>query len=1066
MLDAVPLILTFMTPEGSTSLLSSEARHSRASGWSERLHTLVLLPSGGRGTLVLILLAAAGVAISAVVFVLFRGKDEAAIRAGFHRRADRQRAIVTMNLRQHVDSLHVLEILFRFSDWVDRREFQSASGELLKRFSGVHAFEWAPIVTAEERSAVEEIARKEGATDFEFRDRTPEGKFVRAPERPLYCPILYVYPLEGNEMVLGYELTKGPSYQIIEKARDSGKILGTQPIILAQEKEGSLGWVLICPVYDEGVDTQTVEGRRAHLRGFLQGVFRMPDMFANAWRDLHEMGVQSMVLDVTPGSSYRVLHQEGLTSKTGGGRPVSEGEMRSGLHVEHLIEVAGRQWALLIRPAPDWVEQQRSHYPVLIGLCGLVITGLLSASAQGVRNRGRAVRQLVAQGTAELAASRDSLQVALQSAQAAEEEVHRRLGSERDARVQAENAEHVAEEAVMLLDTIFRTAPVGLAFLDSELRFAKVNESLAAINGVPMEDHLGRTVEEVNPRVARQAAAHHRSVLETGQPVVNFMLSDREGHWIASYYPVKKPQGPVVGVGIVVVDITELKEAEEKAQRLAAAVEQSTEVTLILDPEGRVVYANRVYYRLSGLAPADVFGTHIDQMARLLPPEHAFSTIVGQIEKEGAWSSRVNATGSDARQLTLDVSISPVRTDQGVVTNYVLVGHDVSREVLLEERLRTSQKMEAVGLLAGGIAHDFNNLLQVIEGYTALSLDLPCSAEELPHNLQQVREAASRAAQLTKQLLLFSRRQPLARTEVDLHELSVNMLKMIHRLIGPQIEVVFTAPPCLWAVQADRGQLEQVVLNLCLNARDAMPGGGRLQIELQDVQLDTVQASEIADLAPGRFVQLRVEDTGSGISLETQKRIFEPFFTTKPGGHGTGLGLSVVYGIVQQHEGAIVINSAPGRGTAFEVYLPALGKVASAVPTEVLRAPVRGNETVLVVEDEAPVRNLTALVLQQSGYNVIEAVDGQNACEIFAERKDEIDLVLMDVMMPRMGGIEAWNRIQEMRPVPILFCSGYTGGPGYLPRGAPLLPKPFKAEQLLMEIRKLLNVQSSERRTV
>jgi CheY-like chemotaxis protein len=241
-----------------------------------------------------------------------------------------------------------------------------------------------------------------------------------------------------------------------------------------------------------------------------------------------------------------------------------------------------------------------------------------------------------------------------------------------------------------------------------------------------------------------------------------------------------------------------------------------------------------------------------------------------------------------------------------------------------------------------------------------------------------------------------------------------------------------------------------------VNARDAMPKGGHLEIQLQDVKLDATAAREFPDLKPGRYVCLRVADSGGGISSEMRDRIFEPFFTTKPSGHGTGLGLSVVYGIVQQHEGAVSVESTEGKGTTFSIFLPALAsKAAPRVMDGEIRF-ARGSETVLLAEDEEPVRQLTSIVLRQAGYIVIQASDGLEACEIFAEKKDEIDLVLMDVMMPRMGGLEAWKRIRAMRDVPILFCSGYTGAPGDLPAGAPLLPKPFTSDKLLSAIRDVL----------
>lgn len=1166
-----------MVPRESSNQVSDSEKHAPPASAHARLGSAWWRFKSAGGW-ALILLMAAGVILSGLLYHNLKEREAEEFQSSFLRRAERQRMLVATSLQEHCDSILVLEGLFRFSKGVERNEFRGSANLLLQRYKGVHAFQWAPHVTAEERPEVEQMAREEGISNYEIKEPGPAGAFVRAGERPVYFPVLYTEPREGNEVMFGFDLAMGPNRDALERAWKTGRITGGDPITLAQERSGQLGWILICPVYHSKTDLSSPESRAAGLRGYLQGVFRMPTMFSTAWKPLQNLGLETLVLDVTPGTRQRLIYATAGRADSQE-TPPGEQQVRAGLHAEHRIDIAGRNWLLLTRPDPGWQPYHPTLYPELLCLGGLIITTLLGAYIHLVRTRAQEVGELVARRTLELAESRDSLQLALEAAnmgtweweiardrmhlspsmerlhaipegsfpgkmenwigalaledqarlrteiaearergadlsseyriampeggrrwlslkartfrekagreslriigaarditqqKEAEEEIHRHLASEREARLRAETSEQMAEEAVMLLNTIFQTAPVGLAFLDSNLRFARVNASLAAINGVPIEAHLGRTLKEMNPVVAAQVDHHHREVMASGKPVVNLVLKGPKqtpegpvpGTWISSYYPIKRPHGEVYGLGVVVIDITELRRAEEREQRLAAVVEQSSDVVLILTPTGRTVYANGVFCRQSGIPADRVVGMEVEQLTKALGVENRFDLVLKRIATDGIWTDRIHTmSSSDRQQLAFDYTISPLRDEAGAVTDLVVVGRDVTRELVLEDRLRTSQKMEAVGLLAGGIAHDFNNLLQVIEGYTALCLDLPCSPDELTQNLQQVREAASRAAQLTKQLLLFSRRQPLARTELDLHELTANILKMIGRLIGPQIEVALEAAEAISAVQADRGQLEQVLLNLCVNARDAMPNGGRIVIELQDVELDGAESRQYPDLQPGRYVRLRVSDNGSGMSSAMRARIFEPFFTTKPSGHGTGLGLSVVYGIVQQHEGAVSVESTEGRGTTFNVLLPALHKRATPrSPVEALQFS-RGSETVLLVEDEDPVRQLTSIVLRQAGYEVLEAADGQEACEIFAARKNEIGLVLMDVMMPRMGGLEAWKRIRAMRDVPVLFCSGYTGAPGDLPEGVPLLPKPFTSDKLLASIRDLLDTRAAK----
>jgi CheY-like chemotaxis protein len=367
--------------------------------------------------------------------------------------------------------------------------------------------------------------------------------------------------------------------------------------------------------------------------------------------------------------------------------------------------------------------------------------------------------------------------------------------------------------------------------------------------------------------------------------------------------------------------------------------------------------------------------------------------------------------------------------------------------------------MEAIGRLAGGIAHDFNNLLTAIGGYTDLIL-ARVDDEVLRGHADEVKKASDRAASLTRQLLAFSRRQMLEPRNVDMNAIVENMDKMLRRLIGADIELVVERCADLGTVRADPGQMEQVIMNLAVNARDAMPGGGRLHLETANVERgDPTRHAQVPD---GDYVRLTLRDTGSGMDEITLSRIFEPFFTTKAEGKGTGLGLSMVYGIVKQSGGWIWVTSAVGRGTAFDIYLPRVTGACDA--PEVRRpapAPTRGTETVLLVEDEDQVRDLAREVLQMNGYTVLEAPHGAEAVRICEQYRDRIDLVLTDMIMPQMNGRELFERLSVQRPgLRVLYMSGYTDqaviGEGLLDEGAAYLQKPFTLDGLAQKIREVL----------
>ena len=378
----------------------------------------------------------------------------------------------------------------------------------------------------------------------------------------------------------------------------------------------------------------------------------------------------------------------------------------------------------------------------------------------------------------------------------------------------------------------------------------------------------------------------------------------------------------------------------------------------------------------------------------------------------------------------------------------------------LEEQLRHAQKMEAIGRLSGGIAHDFNNLLTAIRGYSELLLRA-LTGSPLRADVEEIFNAAERAATLTGQLLAFSRRQILSPEILVLNQRVMDMSRMLNRLIGEHIAIDLHLATDLWTVRVDAAQLEQVLVNLALNARDAMPEGGRLAIETANREIPAAKAHAF-EIAPGPFVELRVRDTGVGITPEVQGRIFEPFFTTKPKGAGTGLGLSMVYGFVRQSGGAVTVTSAPGRGSTFTLLLPRTDDTTDRRPTpKTLPAPpTHGSGTILIAEDERALRRLSATVLGQAGYHTLEASDGQQALDLYTVHAQKIAMVVTDVVMPRMGGIELAKRLRHLRPtLPLLFVTGYVEQSDALHEsaaGTPVLLKPFSPDALLLAVHSAL----------
>jgi PAS domain S-box-containing protein len=481
------------------------------------------------------------------------------------------------------------------------------------------------------------------------------------------------------------------------------------------------------------------------------------------------------------------------------------------------------------------------------------------------------------------------------------------------------------------------------------------------------------------------------------------------------------------------------------------------------DSTGQLLDANPALLAMLGYSsPKELAGTHLGalyadtqqwfQLADYLRSAVAFNGLIAE------WK-RKDGTGMVVRVSGRAVS------DGGKGKAFELFAEDVTERRALEQQLRQSQKMEAVGRLAGGIAHDFNNLLMVISGYSEFLLDRLGPEPALRGPAQEIASAAGRATSLTRQLLAFSRKQMLAPKILDLNGVVTENLKMLTRMIGEDIDLVMVPAAGLGTVRADAGQIEQVIMNLAVNARDAMPAGGKLTIETSNVSLDEEYARFHAPLRPGNYVMLAISDTGAGMDSETQSHIFEPFFTTK-GPKGTGLGLSTVYGIVKQSGGYIWVYSEAGRGTTFKIYLPRVAETVEspaqiAVPAESV-ATEPGTETVLLVEDEANLRYLARQYLEKQGYRVIEAADGAVAMQIAVAHEGVIHLLLTDVIMPGMNGRELAQRISEIRPnVKVLYMSGYTenviGRDGTLDAGVRLLQKPFTLRDLKSKVREVLD---------
>jgi PAS domain S-box-containing protein len=511
----------------------------------------------------------------------------------------------------------------------------------------------------------------------------------------------------------------------------------------------------------------------------------------------------------------------------------------------------------------------------------------------------------------------------------------------------------------------------------------------------------------------------------------------------------------------IVLDISSRKQAEAQLRLQAAALEWAANSVVISDKSGHILWVNPAFSVLTGYSAEEAVGQTLGILNSGKHPESFFEQLWKTISDGKVWQGEIINRRKDGTLYTEQQTVTPVRNERGEILHFVTIQQDITETKALALQLSQAQKMESVGRLAGGVAHDFNNLLSVIMGYSDVLLGHSGLDARTQRQAEEIKKAGNRAAALTRQLLALSRQQVLEPKVLKLNSILVETEEMLRRLIGEDVELQIILAPDMGSIKVDPGQLEQIVMNLAVNARDAMPHGGKLTIETGEAELDEEYARRHPPCVPGPYAVLTVTDTGIGMDQETRTHIFEPFFTTKELGKGTGLGLSTVYGIVKQSGGYIWVYSEPGQGAVFKVYLPRVDQPVQQVqPSNLAPGGLRGSETILVVEDDEPLRALICHILGQNGYTVLEAKSAAHAFEI-AQQHRTIHLVLTDVVMPGMNGPAMAKKLEKMKPgMKVIYMSGYAGSFAtdrrLLVEGMSLLQKPFSENTLLGKLRETL----------
>jgi PAS domain S-box-containing protein len=1015
--------------------------------------------------LALVIVVVAGAALAVWSFRDARTRDRERTEAEFVRRTAIRHALIREVLGRYEDALFGLSSLFMVDENVSRSQFLRAARRLSERTPGALALEWVPVVPGNRRAQVEaDLAQSYHLPGLEFTEMTAEGGTRRAGNRESYLPIAYIEPLKGNEFVLGLDLMVGRTRDFLRLARETNRIVLTHQVTLGQVPEDPRGLIMISPARrlarpGEAAETEVFEG-------YVQAVFLAHDLLERTSSTQPDALLDTLFVDDSETDpARRVLYYRPADAQARGRPAPSVDEFRHGMVQDLPLPIGGRDWRVLYRPRAGWVEEQFTPLPWVRTGGVLLVTILAAGLVQAIGRRTELIEREVAVRTDELRRTQQAL----------EEDIRRRTA-----------AEAALKSSETRLQAILDHNPNSIFVKDLDGRYVLVNRQHTRLWNRPATDFIGRTDQEIfPPDIAERFRSVDLRVLDHNASIrqeVTLTLPGTETSTtaIVQKFTLRDAGGVIYGLCGISTDITDRKSAEaelqESRRQLGNLISQlpGAAFRCQFDEKLTALFASEGMLALTGY-PAEDFVSGRMHIAQLTVPADrpAVRTAVGTaIRERRPFEAEYRITHRQGQEKWVLVRGRPIYDDAGALRFVEGLAIDVTalkqaeqEKLAIERKLLAAQKLESLGVLAGGIAHDFNNILTSVLANASLARHDAAGGQPVDRSLQQIENAARRAADLCQQMLAYAGKGKIVTDRVDLSELVRGTAALLEVTLKKNARLELRLATGLPPVLADVTQLRQIVMNLVLNAGDAITGAdGLITVATFAREADGALLHGSLgnpDLPPGTYVGLEVTDNGCGMTPETVARIFEPFFTTKFSGRG--LGLSAVLGIVQSHRGALFVESTPGKGSAFRLLLPASAgptkASASPFPAPPARIALRG--TALIVDDEEAVRSVAATVLELHGAATLQAASGEAALDLLRAPGANISVVLLDMTMPGIGGEETLRRMRMLNAAqPVILMSGYSETEA-MQRCADLgvvrfIQKPFEIDTLLAATRSFL----------